>query len=115
MKVIDSEIFEAQEIKMESVKNVSKKALITEKDGAPNFALRLFEVGIDGYTPFHNHPWEHEVYILEGSGELLTSNGTKTLSPGNAVFVPGNEMHQFKNIGYSSFKFLCIVPHEGDK
>jgi mannose-6-phosphate isomerase-like protein (cupin superfamily) len=46
-------------------------------------------------------------------GELIFENGSTTLMPGNAVFVPGEELHQFRNRGEGIFKFLCIVPNEG--
>lgn len=29
--------------------------VITVRDGAPNFALRLFEVDPNGNTPYHSH------------------------------------------------------------
>jgi quercetin dioxygenase-like cupin family protein len=40
--------------------------------GAPNFVMRLFEIDPDGYSPFHTHAWEHEVFVLEGEGTVLT-------------------------------------------
>ena len=45
--------------------------MITEKDGAPNFAMRLFEIRPSGHTPKHTHGWEHEVVITAGSGFVL--------------------------------------------
>jgi len=115
MKIFNSDSIEAQDIIMEGVKNVKKRALITEKDGAPNFALRLFELGVDGNTPYHKHPWEHEVFVLDGSGEVIFEDGSKALGEGSVLLVPGQEFHQFKNTGERPFKFLCIVPLEGDK
>jgi len=115
MKIINSENIEAQDIIMEGVKNVRKRSLITEKDGAPNFALRLFELGLGGNTPYHKHPWEHEVFVLDGNGEVISEDGNEALGEGSVVFVPGEQFHQFKNTGERPFKFLCIVPLEGDK
>ena len=115
MKVVHSEDIEPQKILMDGVKNVTKKTLISEKDGAPNFALRLFELGVEGNTPYHKHPWEHEVFIVDGAGEIIFEDTSSTLSEGCAILVPGNKMHQFKNTGSRPFKFLCIVPHEGEK
>jgi mannose-6-phosphate isomerase-like protein (cupin superfamily) len=28
-----------------------------------------------------------------------------------AVFVPPNEVHQFRNTGSGPLKFLCLIPH----
>jgi quercetin dioxygenase-like cupin family protein len=53
---------------MDGAKNVYIRWLVSEKDGAPNFYLRMFRVEKGGYTPYHSHPYEHEVYVLSGSG-----------------------------------------------
>ena len=42
--------------------------LVGPGDGAPNFAMREFEVAPGGHTPRHSHPYEHEVFVLQGSG-----------------------------------------------
>jgi quercetin dioxygenase-like cupin family protein len=34
---------------------------------------------------------------------------------GSFAYVPANALHQFKNVGKKSFKFICIVPKEGHK
>ncbi|MCK5878491.1 MAG: cupin domain-containing protein, partial [Holophagae bacterium] len=84
--------------------------LVAAKDGAPNFFMRLFEVAPGGHTPSHSHSGEHEIFILEGEGNLNSENGPKPLSPGTFAFVPGGEKHQFENTGNQPLKFLCIIP-----
>jgi quercetin dioxygenase-like cupin family protein len=37
--------------------------------------------------------------------------GEKRFKPGDVVFVPPNEKHQFRNSGSKTVKFLCLVPH----
>jgi len=86
--------------------------LITKEMGAPNFAMRLFEVEPKGYSPFHSHPWEHEVFILEGEGVIVSDEGEKRFKAGDVVFILPNENHQFKNDGAKTLKFLCLVPHK---
>ncbi len=113
MHVMSSSEMKGKEINLPDTKNVIMKPLITKNEGAPTFALRQFELGKDGHTPCHKHPWEHEVYILEGSGEVVFENGSTPLVPGQAIFVPPGELHQFKNRGEGMLKFLCIVPNEG--
>jgi quercetin dioxygenase-like cupin family protein len=61
------------EPEMHSAKGVSVRWLITKKMGAPNFAMRLFEVDQNGSSPNHEHPWEHEVFILDGEGRVAMS------------------------------------------
>lgn len=90
---------------------VTVRWLITKEIGAENFAMRLFEVDIDGYTPLHNHSWEHEVFILEGEGEVTGGGESKRVMAGDVVFIPPNETHQFRNTGKKKFKFLCLIPY----
>jgi quercetin dioxygenase-like cupin family protein len=89
--------------------------LITKEMGAPNFVMRLFEVGKGGFSPFHAHSWEHEVFILEGEGSVTSERGPKKFKQGDIVFVLPNEKHQFKNEGKGVLKFLCLVPIEKKK
>jgi len=84
--------------------------LITKEMGAPNFAMRLFEMELGGYSPFHSHPWEHEVFILEGEGVVVGEGGEKEFRPGDVVFIRPDEKHQFRNNGEKPVKFLCLVP-----
>jgi quercetin dioxygenase-like cupin family protein len=96
----------------EGAVKVKVRWLITKDMGAPNFAMRLFEVESGGKSPCHKHPWEHEVFILEGKGKLVGEDKERAFSEGDVVFVPPNEMHQFKNDGKTTLKFLCLVPHK---
>jgi quercetin dioxygenase-like cupin family protein len=48
------------------------RKLISEKDGAKNFYMRVFEVDQGTQPPPpHSHPWEHEIYVLEGQGVVV--------------------------------------------
>jgi quercetin dioxygenase-like cupin family protein len=85
--------------------------LITKEMGAPNFAMRLFEMDPRGHSPLHSHPWEHEVFIVEGEGTIVSAEGEKRFKAGDVVFILPNEKHQFKNNGTKGLKFLCLVPH----
>ena len=85
--------------------------LITKDIGAPNFAMRLFEMQPGGNSPLHTHDWEHEVFILEGEGTVVGKEGEKKFKPGDAIFIRPNEKHQFKNTGKKLVKFLCLVPY----
>ena len=86
--------------------------LITKDLGAENFAMRLFEMEPDGHSPLHAHPWEHEVFILEGEGVVTDGKKTQKFGVGDVVFVPPDEKHQFKNNGTKTLKFLCLIPYK---
>ncbi|PJB78029.1 MAG: cupin [Acidobacteria bacterium CG_4_9_14_3_um_filter_49_7] len=101
-----------EKVEMEGTVNTTIRWLIAEKEGASNFFMRLFEVEPGGHTPFHSHPGEHEIFILDGKGNLNSESGPKSLLPGTFAFVPGGEKHQFENTGSQPLKFLCIIPSD---
>lgn len=86
--------------------------LIKREDGAPNFAMRYFELEPEAKSPHHSHDWEHEVFILNGQGKVFCDGQEKTLSEGYVVYVPPKSIHHFENIGESTLRFLCLVPHK---
>lgn len=104
---------EKTQIIKEGVKDVSIRWLIGEGSGAPNFYLRLFEVEPGGYSPFHTHPWEHEVFIVEGKGQINTGERSLPVEKGYFALVLPGEKHQFENTGDTTLKFLCIIPTDG--
>ena len=87
-KIVDTEQFQAKPVEMEGVKDATIREVITEADGAPNFAMRIFEVEVGGHTPLHTHDYEHEIYILGGQGQMETAEGPQDLAQGNALGVP---------------------------
>jgi quercetin dioxygenase-like cupin family protein len=87
--------------------------LIAEKDGAPNFAMRVIEVRQRGERiPLHRHGYEHEIFIIEGQGNVLSPAGAKPVAYGNFVFVRANEEHGFENTGDKPFRFICVIPKQ---
>lgn len=112
MIVQKSEAVEKSRVELEGVEGVWIRWLIGEDSGAPNFYLRLFEVEPGGHTPFHSHPFEHEVYVLSGEGRINARGSASSISRDTFAFVPADEEHQFENTGDSPLKFLCIIPRE---
>jgi quercetin dioxygenase-like cupin family protein len=111
MKVVPYETVPAADVTMPGAAGCKVRWLVDEQDGAPTFALRQFEVAPGGYTPRHSHPYEHEVFVLEGEGEILESDQPRPLRPGTVVYVAPDELHQFRNTGAAPLKFLCLVPN----
>ena len=93
------------------VEGVTIRWVIAKPDGAPHFALRVFEVQPGCASPHHRHWWEHELFILDGQGMADTEEGEFRLGPGTAVLVPGGVLHQFRNVGEGLLRFICLVPH----
>ena len=101
-------------VEMEGASQVRMRLLISERDDAPNFNMRVFELAPGGHTPFHSHDFEHEIFVLEGEGELFDGENNHPLGPGSVSLVAPNEEHNFRNTSDSGiFRFLCIVPQEG--
>lgn len=111
MKVEHYEQTPAAPVTMEGAHACTVRWLIGEPDGAPNFAMRRFEVEPGGYTPKHSHDYEHEVYILSGRGVILEGDVERPLAAGDVVYVAPNEVHQFQNRAAEPLVFLCLVPH----
>jgi quercetin dioxygenase-like cupin family protein len=97
---------------VEGVPGVTVRWVIGKEDGAPNFAMRVFEVQPGHGSPYHQHDWEHEVFILAGEGAVRRADGEIPISAGSVVFVPGSVMHQFLNRGQDILRFICVVPIE---
>jgi quercetin dioxygenase-like cupin family protein len=109
MKVFTFSDVEAKEAD-EGASKLRVRWLITKEMGAPNFAMRLFEMEPDGNSPLHTHPWEHEVFILEGEGIVVAKDGEKKVKAGSVIFIAPNELHQIKNNSekiLELFLFLC--------
>ena len=96
----------------EGAERVRIRQVITESEGAPHFVMRVFEILPGGFTPKHSHAWEHEVFILSGKGHVLSAEGLHPIQPGDVVFIPGNELHQFQNSGDRPLEFICLIPTE---
>ena len=101
----------ASEVTMEGAAGCRVRWLVGEKDDAPTFAMREFEVAPGGHTPKHFHDYEHEVYVLAGNGTILDGEVERPLAAGDVLFVAPNDVHQFRNTGSEPMRFLCLIPN----
>jgi quercetin dioxygenase-like cupin family protein len=92
---------------------VIKREVITARDGAPNFCMRVFEVEPGSSTPDHSHPWEHEVFVLSGTGVVRGKEGESVINKGSVVFIAPDEPHCFINTGTQVLRFVCLIPIQG--
>ena len=114
-KVASAREVPARDVKVEGAEKVKIRWLISERDGASRFVMRLFEVGPSGRTPLHRHDWEHEVFIVSGEGKLVYEGSDRPFSEGFFVFVPAGAEHSFVNTGSGPLEFLCMIPTGTDK
>ena len=99
---------------MEGAKGLYKQVPISKDDGSPMFSFRVFTIEANGHTPYHQHPFEHLNYIIEGHGAIVTETGEeREVKKGNFAIVLPNEKHQFKNTSASEpFVMICAVPKD---
>lgn len=115
MKITNISQVPAETVVMDGVKDCQYRVAISRKDGAPNFAMRFFEIAPGGYSPLHQHPYEHEVYVTAGTGTVWRDSREVPINPGDVLFIPADERHQFKNPGSETLKFLCLIPAQFQK
>ncbi|MFG0305446.1 MAG: cupin domain-containing protein [Phycisphaerales bacterium JB040] len=97
-------------VDMEGVKDTSMAVMVGRDDSAPNFAIRQFRVEPGGHTPRHAHDFEHEVFVLEGAGEVLLEGEYRPIRRGDVLYVPAEQEHQFRAAPGEGLRFLCMVP-----
>ena len=98
---------------MEGAEGIFKQVPLSREDGAPVFSFRVFTIEPGGHTPYHNHPYEHMNYVIEGLGALVNEKGEETpLRAGDFALVNPDEKHQYRNKGDQPFKMICRMPKE---
>ena len=98
-------------VTLEGAADVKVQVFLGPGDKAPTMALRIFELGPGGHTPYHDHPFEHEVMILDGDIMTRSPDGDTPVSPGEVLLIMPGERHQFRNrSATSTARFMCLVP-----
>jgi len=102
---------EKSPVTMEGADKVCVQVLLGPADHAPTFAMRIFDLEPNGHTPFHSHPFEHEVMILEGDIVVTTTQGDVRVKVGDVLLILPEEKHQFRNRSDATHaRFMCLVP-----
>ncbi len=109
-KVVHYSRIEAKEVAEKGASKARIRVLIGVEDGAENFIMRMFELEPGGNTPLHKHPWEHEIFILEGEGLVKIGDREYNVSDGYVIYIPPNIEHTIINRGSRLLRFLCLIP-----
>jgi mannose-6-phosphate isomerase-like protein (cupin superfamily) len=64
-------------------------------------------------APFHYHPYEEAIYILEGSGIVHVDGGSCAFSPGSCIFLPIGLPHCLENPGAGWVRLLGVFYPSG--
>ena len=86
--------------------------VIGKSEGAPNFAMRVIEFQPGAVFDTHQHPEEHEIFVLEGEGVAQGAEGEVQMRTGVALYIPPNELHGYRNTGDGALRFICVIPHQ---
>ena len=106
MKVQNYQQVEGREV----VPGVIMRVVAGPDEGAPTFVTRVFEIQPENAIPSHEHPWEHELFVISGKGIFRSGDIDTPVREGDAVTVLGGEPHSFINNGKEILRVICVVP-----
>jgi quercetin dioxygenase-like cupin family protein len=113
----DPVIHRAEDVEYETVdaaEGLSKGVLIGDEQGAPNFAVRRFELDAGAEVPKHTNEVEHEQYVLEGEYVVGIESEEHAVSAGDSLLIPAGVVHWYRNESDEAGAFLCAVPNGDD-
>ncbi len=90
---------------------VRMRILIGEDD-APTYIMRVFEVDPGGVIPRHEHPWEHEIFVLKGRMRVKIGDDEYDVGEGYAIYIPPNVPHEYINDTDDTVIFICTIPKQ---
>lgn len=94
---------------------ITENWLIGKAEGAENFAVRYYHVGVGGFSRKEHHPYDHGILILHGKGKVLIGTEELPFSTGDVIYIPIEEEHQLINTGDAPMGFICIIPAKREK
>jgi quercetin dioxygenase-like cupin family protein len=94
----------------EVVPGVIMRIVAGPDEGAPTFVMRVFEIQPGSAIPSHEHPWEHELFVISGTGIFRSGDKDTPVKEGDAITVLGDEPHSFTNTSNEILRIICVVP-----
>ncbi len=88
---------------------VTRQIVIGPDDASNNFHLRYFRLEPGKHSNLERHAHEHGVIILHGKARVQLNDEFFEIEPYDAVFISGNDLHQFVAIGDEPLGFLCVI------
>lgn len=87
--------------------------LVAGEQTAGRFALIDMLVPPGGGPPPHRHDFEELFHVLEGAIEVIVRGESSVASAGEAVNIPANAPHAFRNATNQPARLLCFVSPAG--
>lgn len=67
-----------------------------------------------GQVPWHNQEQEEIYFVVEGTGEMCLGEEKRTVTSGQAIFIPPTVYHQLTNIGETPLIMIYCYGPAGD-
>ncbi|AFK18011.2 cupin domain-containing protein [Haloferax mediterranei ATCC 33500] len=93
---------------------MAKGVLLSDDDGAPNFAIRRFVLDAGASVPKHTNEVEHEQYVLSGQYVVGIDDEEYEVEAGDSLLIPAGVVHWYRNESDEDGSFLCAVPNGDD-
>jgi quercetin dioxygenase-like cupin family protein len=88
------------------------RAIVQKSDvSIPGYeaVVQRVEVAPGGVAGWHTHPGDEISYVLEGEAELLIAGQPpRKVVAGEAIVIPAGTVHNARNSGSGSFKFVGV-------
>ncbi len=82
---------------------------------AENFSMGHVTLEPDGgQVPWHNQQQEEIYFVVEGEGEMCLGEERRTVSAGQAVYIPPTTFHQLTNTGSVPMRMIYCYGPAGD-
>ena len=88
---------------------VTRQVFIGPDDDSNNFHMRYFRLEPGTHSNLEHHPHEHGVMILHGKARVQLNDDSFEVEPYDAIFISGEDLHQFVVIGDEPLGFLCVI------
>ncbi|KAB1186888.1 MULTISPECIES: cupin domain-containing protein [Haloferax] len=98
-----------------AAEGMSKGILVSDADGAPNFAIRRFVLDAGASVPKHTNEVEHEQHVLSGRYVVGIDGEEYEVEAGDSIFIPAGVVHWYRNESDEEGSFLCAVPNGDDE
>ena len=83
--------------------------------GAKAFSMGYVTLDPDGgQVPWHNQEQEEVYFIVDGTGEMCLGDERRTVTAGQAVYIPPGVFHQLSNSGDTPLHMIYVYGPAGD-
>jgi mannose-6-phosphate isomerase-like protein (cupin superfamily) len=82
---------------------------------AANFAMGFVTLEVNGgQVPWHNQEQEEIYFVVSGTGEMCLGEEKRSLTSGQAVYIPPSVFHQLTNVGDTPLTMIYCYAPAGD-